>query len=178
MNNPYNKPPPGPPGSVPPQGGPPGSVPPQGGPPGSVPPQGGPPGSYPPQGGPPAVYAPQGGPPAGFPPQGGPPPGYPPQGAPYGQPPPGGPQPNAPYGIDPKSGLPFSEKQKIVAGLLQIFLGAFGVGRFYTGHIGLGVAQLVVCLLTCYVAAIWPLIDGIMMLTGNVRDSNGLPLRD
>jgi len=91
---------------------------------------------------------------------------------------PTGPQPNAPYGIDPKSGLPFSDKQKIVAGLLQIFLGVFGVGRFYTGHIGLGVAQLVVCVLTCGIAGIWPLIDGIMMLTGSVTDSNGLPLRD
>jgi TM2 domain-containing membrane protein YozV len=148
MNNPYQQPP----GGVPP-----GSYPPQGAPPGSYPPQGPPPGSYPPQGAPLATY--------------------PPQGAPYGQMP-MGPQPNAPYGIDPKSGLPFSEKQKIVAGLLQIFLGAFGVGRFYTGHIGIGVAQLVVCLLTCYIASIWPLIDGIMMLTGSVRDANGLPLRD
>ena len=86
--------------------------------------------------------------------------------------PPGGP---APYGIDPITGLPFSDKSKMVAGLLQIFFGYFGVGRFYTGHIGLGVAQLLLGWLTC---GIWPLIDGIMMLMGKVTDAQGRPLRD
>lgn len=64
----------------------------------------------------------------------------------YGQPGPGAGAPGAPYGYDPVSGLPYSEKSKLVAGLLGILLGGFGVGRFYTGHIGLGVAQLMVTL--------------------------------
>ncbi|MCZ9344600.1 TM2 domain-containing protein, partial [Streptomyces sp. TRM76130] len=51
------------------------------------------------------------------------------------------PTPEAPYGVDPK-GRPYSDKSKIVAGLLQIFLGGFGVGRFYVGSVGVGVAQL------------------------------------
>jgi hypothetical protein len=81
----------------------------------------------------------------------------------------------APYGIDPITGMPFSDKSKMIAGLLQIFLGYFGVGRFYTGHIGIAVAQLLLGWLTC---GIWPLIDGILMLMGKVTDAQGRPLRD
>jgi TM2 domain-containing membrane protein YozV len=88
-----------------------------------------------------------------------------------------GPDPNAPYGIDPKTGVPFSDKEKLIAGLLQIFLGSFAIGRFYTGHIGLAIAQLCVTWLTCGVGALWPFIDGIMMLTGNPTDAKGRPLR-
>jgi TM2 domain-containing membrane protein YozV len=86
--------------------------------------------------------------------------------------------PHAPFGIDPITGMPFSDKSKMVAGLLQIFLGSFGVGRFYTGHIGLGIAQIAVTWLTCGIGAIWPLVDGIMMLMGRVTDVQGRPLRD
>lgn len=116
-----------------------------------------------------------------FPPQGGPPPGG------YGAPPPGAfgapPAPNmaqadAPYGIDPVTGMPYSDKQKMTAGLLQIFLGSFGVGRFYLGYTGLAIAQIAVVWLTCGLGAIWTLIDGVMMLTGKVPDAQGRPLRD
>jgi TM2 domain-containing membrane protein YozV len=89
-----------------------------------------------------------------------------------------GASPDAPYGIDPISGMPFSDKQKMVAGLLQIFVGAFGAGRFYTGHTGLAIAQIAASWLTCGAGTIWPLIDGIMMLTGKVTDAQGRPLRD
>ncbi|MEU7633309.1 NINE protein [Nocardia sp. NPDC049220] len=118
---------------------------------------------------------PQYGQPAG--PYGQQPGGYPP--APYY----GGPQgynpndPEAPWGRDPY-GVPLSDKQKLIAGLLQIFLGGFGVGRFYLGYNGLGVAQLLVTIVTCGLGSIWGLIDGIMILVGKVPDSNGLPLRD
>ncbi|MFD3746950.1 NINE protein [Nocardia sp. NPDC058633] len=85
--------------------------------------------------------------------------------------------PEAPYGRD-MYGVPFSDKQKLMAGLLQIFLGSFGIGRFYLGYTGLGIAQIAVTWLTCGIGAIWPLIDGIMMLTGKVPDTQGRPLRD
>ncbi len=84
----------------------------------------------------------------------------------------------APFGVDPVTGLPFSDKQKMVAGLLQIFAGIFGAGRFYTGHIGIAIAQIAVCWLTCGIGSLWPTIDGIMMLTGKVTDAQGRPLRD
>lgn len=83
----------------------------------------------------------------------------------------------APYGIDPVTGLPYSSKSKTAAGLLGIFLGAFGVGRFYTGHIGLGVAQLIVTIFSFGFGALWGFIDGIVLLAGSPRDSDGFPLR-
>ncbi|MGJ9423457.1 TM2 domain-containing protein [Aeromicrobium sp. CF3.5] len=100
---------------------------------------------------------------------------------PYGYGPPGSPfaygaGPQAPWGYDPRSGLPFSDKQKLVVGLLQILV-PLGIGRIYAGHVGLGVGQLVLTILTCGIGAIWPFIDGIVTLTGDPRDGNGLPLR-
>ncbi|MDX9724144.1 MAG: TM2 domain-containing protein [Myxococcota bacterium] len=69
------------------------------------------------------------------------------------------------------------QKSRMVAGLLQIFLGSFGVGRFYLGYTGLGVAQLIVTWITCGIGGLWPFIDGIMILTGNPStDANGNPL--
>lgn len=92
----------------------------------------------------------------------------------YGYP---GVDPTAPYGRDPLTGEPLSDKTKIAAGLLQIFLGGFGAGRFYTGHTGIAIGQIAATWLTCGIGAIWPLIDGIIMLAGNTRDSRGLKLR-
>jgi len=85
---------------------------------------------------------------------------------------------SAPFGRDPRTGAPLSDKSKIAAGLLQIFLGGFGVGRFYLGYSTIGILQLVVSLLTCGLGTIWPLIDGIIILMGNVPDAHGRPLRD
>ncbi|WP_405555857.1 TM2 domain-containing protein [Streptomyces canus] len=109
----------------------------------------------------------------GYPPPGYPPPGYPPPG--YYPPPPGtytG-DPNAPYGYDPY-GRPYSDKSKVIAGILQLTLGGFGVGRFYLGNVGMGLAQL----FTCGGLGVWSLIDGILLLTGNDHtDEHGRILR-
>ncbi|MFI7243247.1 TM2 domain-containing protein [Streptomyces qinglanensis] len=81
--------------------------------------------------------------------------------------------PNAPYGYDPY-GRPLSDKSKIVAGVLQLFIGSLGIGRFYTGHVGMGIAQL----FTCGGFGIWALVDGIIFLTSDSRtDSDGRILR-
>ena len=70
-------------------------------------------------------------------------------------------------------------KSKMVAGLLQLFLGSFGAGRFYLGYTGIGIAQLLVTWCTCGLGAIWPLIDAILIFTGSVKeDANGNPLKD
>ncbi|WP_320780190.1 TM2 domain-containing protein [Streptomyces sp. CRN 30] len=83
------------------------------------------------------------------------------------------PTPEAPYGVDPL-GRPYSDKSKIVAGILQIFLGSLGIGRFYVGSVGVGIAQL----FTCGGLGIWALIDGILFLTSNDRtDKAGRVLR-
>ena len=109
-----------------------------------------------------------------------PPPGF---GAAPTPPPPGpggpgyaAPQPGAPFGIDPISGLPYSDKTKLIAGLLQILI-PIGIGRMYMGHVSIGVAQLVVTILTCGLGYIWSLIDGILILVGQPKDEKGLPLR-
>ena len=53
--------------------------------------------------------------------------------------------------------------------LLCWFLGVFGAHRFYTGHTTIGVIQL----LTLGGCGIWMLIDFIVILIGNFKDSEG-----
>ncbi|MBS9533595.1 TM2 domain-containing protein [Mycobacterium sp. M1] len=97
--------------------------------------------------------------------------------------------PTAPYGRDPMTGQPLSDKSKVVAGLLQLFLGGFGAGRFYLGSYPIAIAQLVtwfvgLLLAVIYIGflvwmalGIWALVDAIMIFTGSVRDQHGRPLR-
>ena len=81
-------------------------------------------------------------------------------------------------------------KSKVAAGLLGIFLGAFGVHNFYLGYTAKAVIQLVLTivgfLLACVfigiflVAAIeiWGFVEGILILTGNIGyDEQGRPLK-
>jgi TM2 domain-containing membrane protein YozV len=88
----------------------------------------------------------------------------------------------APYGGGPALvdayGNPLSDKSKLIAGLLQIFVGSFGVGRFYLGYTQIGILQIVATWLTCGIGAIWPLIDGIMIIMGKVPDAQGRTLRE
>ena len=82
-------------------------------------------------------------------------------------------------------------KSKLAAGLLAIFLGAFGVHNFYLGYTSKAVTQLVLTivgiLLCCVVVGvflvmgvgIWGLVEGIMILTGKIdTDGKGNPLAD
>ena len=79
--------------------------------------------------------------------------------------------------IDANTGIP-STKSKTAAGLLGIFLGAFGVHNFYLGYTGKAIAQIALSI--CFGAgAIWGLIEGIMILTGKInKDANGVPLKE
>ncbi len=67
-------------------------------------------------------------------------------------------------------------KSKMVAGLLGIFLGGFGIHNFYLGYTGKAIAQIV--LTFCFgIGAIWGLIEGIMILAGSInKDAAGNPL--
>lgn len=87
----------------------------------------------------------------------------------------GGHDPHAPYGRDPVSGFPYSDRSKVVAGLLQLLL-PIGIGRMYAGQAGIGVAQL---LLTLFfgIGMVWAFIDGIVILAGHPTDGRGRPLR-
>lgn len=64
------------------------------------------------------------------------------------------------------------QKEWLITLLLSIFLGFYGVDRFYLGHTGLGIAKL----LTCGGLGIWWLIDVIMIVQNKMLDSNGQPL--
>jgi TM2 domain-containing membrane protein YozV len=122
-----------------------------------------------------------------------PPPGYP---TPPGYPQPYYPapgyvvDPQAPFGRDPATGVPLSDKSAVTAGLLQLFFGVFGIGRFYIGTTQIAVLQLCLGLvgiffgLFCLVGlpvllgvAVWAVIDAILMFTGSVKDNFGRKLR-
>ena len=60
-------------------------------------------------------------------------------------------------------------KDKIVAILLCLFLGALGMHRFYVGKTRTGIAIL----LTGGFFGVWPLIDLIMLLTNKFTDAQG-----
>ena len=58
-------------------------------------------------------------------------------------------------------------KNHLVALLLSIFVGTLGIDRFYLGHIGLGVAKLLLSWLTF---GIWWLVDVILIATRRVKN--------
>lgn len=128
---------------------------------------------------PPAQHQPYGVQPYGTPPYGMT--GYPPAG-PYG----------APFGLEPGTGVPYSDKSKAAAGLLQLllpFVGIPGVGRLYAGHIAIGLIQLLgaivsfplMCLFVGFLTLpgflLWSMIDGIVLLASRSVDGNNRPLR-
>jgi TM2 domain-containing membrane protein YozV len=102
---------------------------------------------------------------------------------------PGGPE------AHPYTGEPLSDRSSLTAGLLQLFLGAFGAGRLYTGHVAIALLQMTttwflfaftMCaglgfespILALFWAGLaWPVVDGIVMLGYGGRDSKGRRLR-
>lgn len=104
----------------------------------------------------------------------------------YGQQPAYG-QQYAPYGSDVPPG--YVPRQKLVAGLLGIFLGGLGIHNFYLGHTGKAIAQLLLSLVGWLVivgpaiSVIWSLVEGVLILCSNYgspwhRDAHGVELRD
>ncbi len=76
-----------------------------------------------------------------------------------------------------------SNKSKVAAGLLGIFLGYLGIHNFYLGFTGKAVTQLLMSVLSCGIlapiSALWGLIEGILLLTGSIKvDAKGNPLKD
>ncbi len=80
-----------------------------------------------------------------------------------------------------------SQKSKLAAGLLGIFLGGFGAHNFYLGYQNKAVAQLLISVIGLFVTlgiattviGIWGFVEGIMILTGHINvDGKGIPLKD
>ncbi len=82
-------------------------------------------------------------------------------------------------------------KSKMVAGLLGIFLGCFGVHNFYLGYTSKAVLQLVLTIvgfvLCCIFIGvflvlgiqIWAIVEAVMIFTGKIdRDAQGKLLKD
>ena len=69
-----------------------------------------------------------------------------------------------------KNHIPNNFNQRWLATLLlALFLGTFGVHRFYAGRTGTGILMLI----TLGGFGIWYLIDLILVITGNLRDGDG-----
>lgn len=62
-----------------------------------------------------------------------------------------------------------SEKDWLITLILSILVGGFGIDRFYTGSVLLGILKLV----TLGGLGLWWLIDLIMLVTGNYKDGDG-----
>ncbi|MFT4088705.1 MAG: TM2 domain-containing protein [Gordonia sp. (in: high G+C Gram-positive bacteria)] len=78
-------------------------------------------------------------------------------------------------------------KSKLVAGILGILLGAFGVHNFYLGYTGKAIAQLLITVLSLgflsFISAIWGLIEGVLILVSKPgtdwhKDASGAELQD
>ena len=65
-----------------------------------------------------------------------------------------------------------SDKDWLITLVLAIVVGTIGIDRFYTGSILLGVLKL----LTVGGLGIWWIIDLILLVTGNYKDGDGLPI--
>lgn len=86
-------------------------------------------------------------------------------------------QPQQPYGGDPNQPV-VSDKEKVIAGALQLLpliIGIGGIGRLYTGHIGTGIAQIILSFFC--IGYIWSIIDGILIFVNGGTDAEGRPLK-
>lgn len=100
--------------------------------------------------------------------------GQPPQPGAYGAPMQGayGAPMQGAYGAPPGGGGTKSKFMTIMLAIGPSCFGIFGIHRFYTGHIGIGIAQF----LTFGGCGVWQLIDLIFIFTGKYTDSTGQPL--
>lgn len=76
-----------------------------------------------------------------------------------------------------------NNNNKMVAGLLAVFLGSMGIHRFYLGYKEIGFIQLGLFSIAMFLFApvlwgcwIWAIIDAVQIFTGKMNNANGLEL--
>ena len=74
------------------------------------------------------------------------------------------------------------QKSKLIAGLLGILLGAFGLHNYYLGYKSKGSAQVLITILSLgylgIISLIWGLVEGNLILTGKIdTDFYGVALK-
>ena len=71
------------------------------------------------------------------------------------------------------------QKSRVVAGLLGIFLGGWGIHNFYLGYNSKAIWQILATIFTFGLGALWGFVEGIMILCGSINtDGDGYPLKD
>lgn len=88
-------------------------------------------------------------------------------------------------GVPPQYGQApyYTQKSKIIAGLLGIFFGSIGIHNFYLGKTTRGIVQIIATLMTLGLAGLWGFIEGILILVSQYgspwhQDANGVELID
>lgn len=82
---------------------------------------------------------------------------------------------------------PKEGKNRVIVGLMALFLGSLGIHNFYLGYTSRGLTQLLVSIIggmfSCGIATIamgiWAFIESIQIFTGKIAtDADGVPLHD
>lgn len=77
-----------------------------------------------------------------------------------------------------KTSAKVSNKSRVTAGLLGIFLGGFGVHNFYLGFHVKAIIQILLSVFCCGVGSIWGFIEGILILAKKINvDATGASLQ-
>lgn len=72
-----------------------------------------------------------------------------------------------------------NQKSRVLAGVLGIVLGGYGVHNFYLGFTTKAILQIIVTFVTCGLGAIWGFVEGILILCHKINvDASNLPLKD
>lgn len=72
---------------------------------------------------------------------------------------------------EPAQATPY-RRNYFIALVLSIFVGEFGIDRFYLGKIGTGFLKLI----TLGGLGIWWIIDIVLIATGEMKDKHGQPV--
>jgi TM2 domain-containing membrane protein YozV len=98
--------------------------------------------------------------------------------------------PPAQVTVPPSTQVVVSPKSRLATTLLAFFLGAWGGHRFYLGKIGTAITMLVLLILgwatlsiivgivSFVVVFIWWIIDFLLAVSGNMKDKDGLPIKN